>query len=127
MSIEEEFGVLKERVRGMPTHEHLIDIRRETTSAIKEVAAELKSVLRDDKTETRGWVDDAVKRTVENAFSLLWEKVETKVATDIATKIPPPAPPPPPRRDWMPYIIVIGMIAAGLLERAWPYISRKFG
>jgi hypothetical protein len=127
MSIEEEFGAFKERLRSMPTHDHLIDMRKDIVADVNRVADKLGEVLKEDKKESRDMIDRSVKRHVENAFSLLWDKVETKVATEIANKIPPPALPPPPKRDWMPYIIVIGMILAGVVERGWPYIMRKFG
>jgi len=119
---EKEFGALEERVRGLPGHEHLTAIERGMTAAIERVGEKLGRQLEKHEGKTSEKINEVVMKTVEAAFNLQWEKIENKIAREVGERLPPKQ-----KREWMPYIVMVGMLVFAGIERALPFAMRYFG
>lgn len=92
---EREFGQLEQKVKELPTHGDL-----------RSTVLELQRMLEKHETRSERLIEETATRTVESAFKLQWAEIEKHLQANA-----------PPKRDWLPYIVVAGvLILAGIRE-----------
>lgn len=115
---ERTFGRLEQKVDNMPTHETLGTVRAELLTAMQTGMSDLRRTLEKHEDKTAKAIDESVTRTVESAFNLQWQKIETAIAQKI---------PEQPKRDWMPYIALAGVVLIAGFERGVPMMAKLLG
>lgn len=99
---EREFGRLEQKVEELPTHGDL-----------RAIILEVRQTLERQESKTEKLVENVSTKTVESAFKLQWSEIEKYLNANA-----------PPKRDWLPYIMALGVIVLAGAQEAIPFLTR---
>ena len=99
---EREFGQLEQRVSDLPSHADL-----------REVVRDIRAALEKHESKTEKLVEQLTTTTVESAFKLQWAEIEKHLNANA-----------PPKRDWLPYIVAVGVVILAGIREAVPIVIK---